>query len=198
MMSLTVQYPFSTQIMGNRLAAAKRTLNGQSVSVQGSSRGHDTGASVQPHGAYAGTATWSPPISDYGFYRIRVAMPGHRGLIHQREVTLVVIRPFNLETTSGEFGWILPEGDSLIPMEELIELMNKMGVSWLNFPSGTASSIRPVPIRSLGLPSGSNHSVSKWSACSTNRRMRFETCSGNRIDYRLLRYSRTRLSGNNI
>ena len=119
---------------GNRLAATKRTLNGQNVGRQGSSRGHDTGASTLANGSFAGTATWRPPISDYGFYRIRVAMPGRRGLIHQRDVTMVVIRPLELATTSGEFGWTLPDGDSLMSMEELIELMNKMGLSWLKFP----------------------------------------------------------------
>ncbi len=90
-----------------------------------------------------GKCDWSPPISDVGYYRVRVLMPGRAGVVHQRELSLAVIR--NEENPQrGEFGWTLPNGENPLSLAELIELVNHAGINWLKFPvwSGSQDSSR--------------------------------------------------------
>ncbi len=62
---------------------------------------------------YSGTVTWRPPVKDFGFYKVRVRMIGSDGLMQQRVLPLVVIRPMTGSRT-GEFGWsLLDKGNPL-------------------------------------------------------------------------------------
>ncbi|HEX3998162.1 MAG TPA: hypothetical protein VHX65_06405 [Pirellulales bacterium] len=80
-----------------------------------------------------GTATWSPPISDVGYYRVRVSMPGRAGVVHQRELSLAVIRD-QPNPDRGEFGWTLPDGENPLTLNQLIDLVNHAGINWVKFP----------------------------------------------------------------
>ncbi len=80
-----------------------------------------------------GSASYSPPIAGVGFYRARVAMLGRAGLVHQRELSLAIVRP-EPNPQSGEFGWTLPGGDNPLSMAELTELLSQSGVNWVKFP----------------------------------------------------------------
>jgi hypothetical protein len=83
---------------------------------------------------FTGSAKWSPPLRDPGFYRVRFKMKADgNALMHERVVSLVVIRPQNRPLT-GEFGWTLPRGDDPLPMGPLAQLVNQAGVHWVKFP----------------------------------------------------------------
>lgn len=85
-----------------------------------------------------GKCEWSPPITDVGYYRVRVLMPGRAGVVHKRELSLAVIR--NDENPArGEFGWTLPNGENPLSLTELIELVNHAGINWLKFPVWSGS-----------------------------------------------------------
>ncbi len=84
-------------------------------------------------GAVVGTAVWSPPIPDVGFYRVRVVMPGRVGMVHERELSLAIFRPQS-SPASGEFGWTLPDGENALSLSELVDLASQSGVNWLKFP----------------------------------------------------------------
>ena len=80
-----------------------------------------------------GTATWNPPIPDVGYYHVRVTMPGRVGVVHQRELSLAVIRP-QPNPERGEFGWTLPDGENPLTLTQLLELINHVGINWVKFP----------------------------------------------------------------
>jgi hypothetical protein len=90
------------------------------------------GEDKKPAG-YAGTASWKPPLEDFGFYRVRVRMNQSGGAQHERHVTLAVIRPLG-KPTRGEFGWSLPKGEDPLPLESLQGLLPHAGINWLKFP----------------------------------------------------------------
>ena len=85
-----------------------------------------------------GTATWTPPIPDLGFYRVRVAMPGHVGVVHQRELSLAVVDT-QPSPANGEFGWTLPNGEKPMTLAELTELLSQAGINWVKFPVWTSA-----------------------------------------------------------
>ncbi len=80
-----------------------------------------------------GTAAWNPPISEVGYYHVRVSMPGRVGVVHQRELSLAVIRP-QANPERGEFGWTLPDGENPLTLTQLLELINHTGINWVKFP----------------------------------------------------------------
>ena len=82
---------------------------------------------------FAGTSTWKPPIETYGFYRVRVTMRGSTGLMHERNMTLAVVRPYE-RPSGGEFGWSLPGGDDPVPLEALAGLLDLAHINWVKFP----------------------------------------------------------------
>jgi len=90
------------------------------------------GLAARPAGV-VDTVVWSPPISEPGFYRVLIGIPGRVGVVHQREVTLAVISPQSCPD-SGEFGWTLPGGEGPLGMNDLESLISQAGVSWVKFP----------------------------------------------------------------
>ncbi|HYW80173.1 MAG TPA: hypothetical protein VE890_11380, partial [Thermoguttaceae bacterium] len=80
-----------------------------------------------------GKASWKPPISDAGFYRVRVTMAGRKTAVHQRELNLVVVDP-QRNPTGGEFGWTLPQGDRPLPLPLLNQLISHAGINWVKYP----------------------------------------------------------------
>lgn len=82
---------------------------------------------------YVGEVSWKPPITNYGFYRVRARMVGTSGVLHERVVTLAVVRP-QPTPSGGEFGWSLPHGDDVLSLNELSSLLALSGVNWVKFP----------------------------------------------------------------
>ena len=64
---------------------------------------------------------------------VRVSMPGRVGVVHQRELSLAVIRP-QPNPEHGEFGWTLPDGENPLTLTQLLELINHAGINWVKFP----------------------------------------------------------------
>jgi hypothetical protein len=84
---------------------------------------------------YEGTLSWKPPISDYGFYRVRVAMLDceHKGELEFQTITLAVMPPLD-GPRGGEFGWTLPAADRPLSFEQLTQLLPRLGISWVKLP----------------------------------------------------------------
>lgn len=80
-------------------------------------------------GVFSGSVSWKPPITEYGFYTVRVSTPGHSGLVEN----LVVVPPLE-RGKRGEFGWSLPDGEHPIGFKALPSLLGQAGVHWLKFP----------------------------------------------------------------
>lgn len=89
------------------------------------------------HGkGYEGSIKWNPPISDFGFYRVRVQMISSetQTLLKEESVTVAVV-PEQLESGGdGEFGWSLPDGDSPLSFETLTKLLPLVGVNVVKVP----------------------------------------------------------------
>ena len=82
---------------------------------------------------FIGSANWEPPVSEPGYYRVRVTITASDDLVHRRELPFVVIRPHG-ELAASEFGWTLPKGDSPLAMLELSELIFQAGIGWVKYP----------------------------------------------------------------
>jgi hypothetical protein len=91
---------------------------------------HDEPAQVR---GYAGHATWKPPLTNYGFYRVRVSLADSEAARIERTTTLVVARPLK-PADRGEYGWSLPQGDKQLSLAELLGVINHAGIHWLKFP----------------------------------------------------------------
>lgn len=90
-------------------------------------------ADAEAEHGYQGEMRWQPPITGYGFYRIRVRMLGKSDVLHERTVSLAVVRP-QPPLTGGEFGWSLPHGEKPLSMNAMAGLLAQAGISWAKFP----------------------------------------------------------------
>ncbi|MDX1962965.1 MAG: hypothetical protein SFX18_07420 [Pirellulales bacterium] len=87
---------------------------------------------------FSGQVTWKPPITQPGFYKVRVQMPGELGSVTLRELTLVLMNS-KPAVSGGEFGWSLPRGEAGISFGELADLAGNSGISWLKLPVWNAA-----------------------------------------------------------
>ncbi len=90
--------------------------------------GNDDGTKI-----FAGSTQWQPPISQVGFYRVRVELPGKSDVANQREISLAVIDSAP-PPIGGEFGWSLPDGEKPLSLIELAEVLGQAGINWCKFP----------------------------------------------------------------
>jgi len=118
---------------GGSIARSAQRLEGEIIAEKSSKASEVLGGGLNEPAGYAGTTTWKPPIGDFGFYRVRVSMRSPQGLMHQRDVTLAVIRPLG-KPVRGEFGWTVPKGDDPLSFDQLLGLLPHVGVNWLKFP----------------------------------------------------------------
>jgi len=82
---------------------------------------------------FQGEMTWRPPLDGYGYYRVRVRMLGKSGVMHEREMGLVLVRPL-APPVGGEFGWSIPQGDAQLPLSAIADLLTHVGATWVKFP----------------------------------------------------------------
>lgn len=115
-------------------AHARQKLPGKLIEENHRRVSTDVEASALPAG-YEGTLHWKPPISDYGFYRVRVAMldSEHKGELEFQMITLAVMPPLD-GPRGGEFGWTLPAADRPLSFDQLTQLLPRLGVSWVKLP----------------------------------------------------------------
>jgi hypothetical protein len=102
----------------------------------------------KPSGEFAGAASWKPPISAPGFYRVRASVVQDAGPAASAELTLAVIEPQRAPPGS-EFGWSLPCGDRPLPLALLGELLCQSGAGWVKYPITPGDGKRPPPVDSL-------------------------------------------------
>ena len=88
---------------------------------------------VKTDNGYQGEMKWHPPIKENGFFRVRVRMLGDKQVMHEREVTLVVVRPRS-PPIGGEFGWSMPDGDKQLALDDITSLLTQIGANWVKFP----------------------------------------------------------------
>ena len=81
--------------------------------------------------AFSGSATWRPPISEYGFYRVLVSMSDQTS--DPMATNIAVIQPLP-KSKQGEFGWTLPRGDDPVALKDLVTLLEDVGIHWVKFP----------------------------------------------------------------
>ena len=118
---------------GKVVSQAERHLESDKVATQPTQTTNAAGEVVKRPSGFAGYTTWHPELKDFGYYQIRVAMSGSADVVHQRKLSVVVVRPQGVPKT-GEFGWTLPRGDDPVPLKSLESLLTHVGINWLKFP----------------------------------------------------------------
>jgi hypothetical protein len=82
---------------------------------------------------YEGTTSWKPPITEFGYYRVRVSMQTSRGTLKDHVISVAVVPPIE-QAPHGEFGWSLAGDDQPLTFKELENLLPRVGISWLKLP----------------------------------------------------------------
>jgi hypothetical protein len=93
------------------------------------------GAKSTSNEGYAGQASWTPPIPDYGFYRVTASLlaEGSSEALLDRSQTLAVLRPL-AALRGSEFGWSLDEGEHPLAYGPLSSLLSQAGLGWAKMP----------------------------------------------------------------
>ena len=113
------------------LDSAGRVIAEQVAALQETKGGKREEASADR--VFSGKASWKPPVSDYGFYRVRVTMRDQKASWLGRETTLAVFRPAS-NPEAGELGWSLPGVDAPLSPGALAQLLQHAGVNWVKCP----------------------------------------------------------------
>ncbi len=112
---------------GERLAEAIETLSPTAETVRLNRQA--------PQEGYAGQASWTPPIPDFGFYRVQASLlaEGSSEALLDRSQTLAILRPLPARHGS-EFGWSLHEGERPLAYGQVASLLAQAGVGWAKMP----------------------------------------------------------------
>lgn len=79
---------------------------------------------------FSGSATWRPPIPEYGYYRVLISILGQNDAM---ATNIAVLQPLP-KSKQGEFGWSLPRGDDSVSLKYLVSLLEDVGIHWVKFP----------------------------------------------------------------
>jgi hypothetical protein len=82
---------------------------------------------------YAGSTSWSPPITRHGFYRVRVTMKTSAGMLKRDVISIAVVPPLGTRTL-GEFGWSLAGDEIPLSFDHLGDLLPRVAVTWIKLP----------------------------------------------------------------
>lgn len=102
------------------------------VDQQAKGKRHDPLVSRNPEAA-ARTVDWRPAKLDFGFYRVRGTLVAGDRDVHERTLTLAVLRPQQL-IQRGEFGWCFPRGIEPLDGPRAVDLLRQTGVHWVKLP----------------------------------------------------------------
>lgn len=85
---------------------------------------------------YEGSREWRPPITDHGFYRVRVQLRSGQGgeLLSEKAVTIAIVPEGLMTGQRGEFGWTLPDADRPLSFAQLQDLLPLAGVTLVKLP----------------------------------------------------------------
>lgn len=113
---------------GKQLAEATTPLTATGESAK-------QAAKQVPAEGYSGQATWTPPVPDYGFYRVKASLlaEGSSEALLDRSQSLAVLRPLP-PLRGSEFGWSLAEGEDALPYNHLAALLAQAGLGWTKMP----------------------------------------------------------------
>jgi hypothetical protein len=126
-------------IWGKLVTRSKQTLKCKAVELNQKSADSfllDDAAGEEK--TYAGETKWTPPVKDFGYYRLQVKIEGDKGLIHEDRLSLAYVPP-HAPVAGGEFGWTLPHGEQGLSLGELVQLLRMVGINWAKFPVWASS-----------------------------------------------------------
>ena len=122
------------------LDASNQQLNSTNVQLDGrliterlSRASEFVDNSVERPDGYEGSTKWRPPIKEYGFYLVRVSMQTMQGTLKEDVISIAVVPPIE-QHSQGEFGWSLARGKTPLSLDQLAELLPRVGVSWVKMP----------------------------------------------------------------
>lgn len=116
-----------------RLAGDRVQLAGRPIDERRNTASEVSASSDNQRAAYAGSTSWQLPVRKHGFYRVRVTMETAEGLL-KREVVNLALAPPLPRTPQGEFGWSLAGDELPLDLDELAELLPRVGVHWVKLP----------------------------------------------------------------
>jgi len=126
--------------VGDRLAQVELPIVDEGESVLDAGRRPSAGETDNDQQATAedrqplstGHVTWKPAL-ETGFYRVRARIVGASGSESDRDTTIAVIDR-EKQLARSEFGWSLPDGEAVLTLEELPDLLSLAGVGWIKYP----------------------------------------------------------------
>ena len=116
-----------------RLDGDTLQLDGRLITERLSKASDIINESVDRPKGYAGSTRWIPPISESGFYRVRVSMQTSRGTLKDHVISIAVVPPLD-HKRYGEFGWSLAGDDIPLSFGDLEELLPRAAVHWVKMP----------------------------------------------------------------
>lgn len=99
------------------------------------SRAAATSAAAAPEDGYAGQTSWSPPLPDFGFYRVRASLfaKDQEEVLLDRQQSLAILRPLAAPGKT-EFGWSLASHERPYAFGQLPALLSQAAVGWVKLP----------------------------------------------------------------
>jgi len=85
-----------------------------------------------------GNFGWRPPIAGDGFYRVEARLEGPSGILHSRQINVVVAQPLPM-ADQGEFGWTLSSVPDSLDDNDLSRLLAQVGINWVKLPIWNAA-----------------------------------------------------------
>ncbi len=128
----TMQFEL-VDVFGKQVAHAEKSLRPEAVSSNGEPQIKVDPLTGETRKAFAGSCVWVPPVSELGFYRVRVTMPSRSTVVHQRELAFAVVKSQD-KIRSSEYGWAAPRGEQALSLGDLSDLMDICSVGKLKFP----------------------------------------------------------------
>jgi hypothetical protein len=85
-----------------------------------------------------GRFVWQPPIATDGFYRVEARLESPSGILHSRQVNVVVAQPLPM-ADQGEFGWTLSSVPDSFDADDMAHLLAQVGINWVKLPVWNAA-----------------------------------------------------------
>jgi hypothetical protein len=113
-----------------RLDDETRKLEGQLINERMTRASDIISLSTERIPGFEGNTEWHPPITDYGFYQVRVTMRSSKGVMSRHVISIAVVPPLN-RPQQGEFGWSLAGYHLPLSYDQLTVLLPRVAIHWL-------------------------------------------------------------------
>ena len=117
----------------HQLSDDRVQLQGRLITERLSKASDIIGSDIGRPAGYTGESSWEPPITEPGFYRVRVTMKTARGMLNHHVINLAVVPPLD-RPAEGEFGWSLAGGQTPLDYDQLVELLPLISINWVKLP----------------------------------------------------------------